>query len=792
MNRKGFLILLIALLLVLGLDCASADSGKNTIATAPSIELGQEVTESLSKADASNYYKFTLPSAGFIYITFKHDFVGDASHSCWSLVVMDADSHTFGVSQSYDGNVTTEETSYNLGLPAGNYYIRITKGSYYSALSYTFKVNYTKADNWETEFNNSINDSDPISTNTWYNGSLTKDSDMDYFKITLPSDGYIRVSFKHAFVGEATRSYWNLHVLNADNKVYGEYQSYTGNTTDEATSYNIGLPAGNYFIKVSRGTYFSPLDYAVKVVYTAAADWETEFNNSINDSDPISTNAWYNGSLTSDSDNDYFKITLPSDGYIRVSFKHDFVGEPSRSYWNLHVLNADNEVYGQYQSYTGNTTDVVTSYNIGLPAGNYFIKVSHGSYRSTLNYAVKVNYTAAADWETELNNSVSNADPILMNQYYYGTIMSESDNDYYLLKLDENQDIYIGFTHPVIESTSNYWTCAVLNLSGSSLQSTSFQGNVSGETATSALHLTAGTYFVKICKSGKYSSEDYKFKVYEFSGGENPDPATTAPAESDPAATTPPPGDTDPATPTPPPGDTDPATAAPATTAPVTTNPTEPDTPTPTPGLPATYQDVSGNYAISGGSATYTGPASNNATSVTIPAAITVNGQTVKITAIADKAFYKNTKLRTITIGKNIKTIGRSAFYGCSRLQTVKGGAGVVTLRDSAFGSCKVLKTFPTLSKLQTLGQSAFKGCVKLPKFTLGAKVKSIGKNAFNGCKALKTITVKTTKLTSGNVKANAFKGIYSKATFKCPKSRLAAYRKLFVKKGAPKTAKFK
>ena len=51
---------------------------------------------------------------------------------------------------------------------------------------------------------------------------------------------------------------------------------------------------------------------------------------------------------------------------------------------------------------------------------------------------------------------------------------------------------------------------------------------------------------------------------------------------------------------------------------------------------------------------------------------------------------------------------------------------------------------------------------------------------------------MKTTKLTGSNVKAGAFKGIHSKATFKCPKKQLTAYKKLFVKKGAPKTCKFK
>ena len=177
---------------------------------------------------------------------------------------------------------------------------------------------------------------------------------------------------------------------------------------------------------------------------------------------------------------------------------------------------------------------------------------------------------------------------------------------------------------------------------------------------------------------------------------------------------------------------------------------------------------------------------------VTIPATVTCAGATFKVTEIAAKAMYKDTKVATVSIGKNVKTVGKNAFASCTKLKTVKGGAAVTAIKDSVFSGCKVLKTFPAMGKLQTIGANALKSCVKLASFTLGAAVKSIGKNAFNGCKALKTITVKTTKLTNSNVGAGAFKGIYSKATFKCPKSKLKAYKTLFVKKGAPKTCKFK
>ena len=79
-----------------------------------------------------------------------------------------------------------------------------------------------------------------------------------------------------------------------------------------------------------------------------------------------------------------------------------------------------------------------------------------------------------------------------------------------------------------------------------------------------------------------------------------------------------------------------------------------------------------------------------------------------------------------------------------------------------------------------------------MAKITLSAKVKTIGKSAFYGCAKLKTIIIKTKLLKSGNVGANAFKGIYSKPTVTCPKGMAETYQKLLLKKGMPKKATFK
>ena len=118
-------------------------------------------------------------------------------------------------------------------------------------------------------------------------------------------------------------------------------------------------------------------------------------------------------------------------------------------------------------------------------------------------------------------------------------------------------------------------------------------------------------------------------------------------------------------------------------------------------------------------------------TKASISGYVKYNGMSYKVTKIADKAFYKNTKLKTVTIPSTVTEIGNKAFYGCR----------------------------------------------KLTKVTIPKNVKVIGSKAFYGCKKIAKVTVKSTKL--NKVGSKAFTGISKKAVIKVPKKKLAAYTKL-------------
>ena len=167
-------------------------------------------------------------------------------------------------------------------------------------------------------------------------------------------------------------------------------------------------------------------------------------------------------------------------------------------------------------------------------------------------------------------------------------------------------------------------------------------------------------------------------------------------------------------------------------------------------------------------SVAYTKPLSKKA-SIKIPDTIEVDGITCKVTEISANAFKNNAVLKTITIGKNVGTIGTNALYGCKKLSKVSCGNGIVRICDRAFANCR-----------------------NLGSITIPGTVRSIGKQAFYNCKKLKNITIKTSALSRKNIGSKAFAGTYEKSMVKVPAKKMKAYKKLLKSKGMSSKAVYK
>ena len=90
--------------------------------------------------------------------------------------------------------------------------------------------------------------------------------------------------------------------------------------------------------------------------------------------------------------------------------------------------------------------------------------------------------------------------------------------------------------------------------------------------------------------------------------------------------------------------------------------------------------------SVSGKTVSVTGASSKTLTSITIPATVKYKDVTFKVTVVADKAFKGYTKLKKVTIGKNVTKIGKQAFSGDKKLTKISiKGTKLKTVGSKAF-----------------------------------------------------------------------------------------------------------
>ena len=148
-----------------------------------------------------------------------------------------------------------------------------------------------------------------------------------------------------------------------------------------------------------------------------------------------------------------------------------------------------------------------------------------------------------------------------------------------------------------------------------------------------------------------------------------------------------------------------------------------------TPQIGDTYSVGDLNYKLTGTKeVTVTGLAKVTDTLV-IPSSVTIGGKVYKVTAIQDKAFYRNEDIVNVTIGNNVVNVGKYAFYQCSGLETVKFGKRVAIINTCAFTQCPNLENVTLPSSIRKIGAKAFYQCTSIKIFKInGSALEYVGK----------------------------------------------------------------
>jgi hypothetical protein len=363
-----------------------------------------------------------------------------------------------------------------------------------------------------------------IELNTEYSDQLSTAKEIDFFKFNLPADGNVVVTFRHEGFSDNNAVHWNIYL-------YGEIDlenplgSAAIKATDRTASFSVGIKSGFYFVKVMpSGSHYSSGysnwwddQYFISVNSEENNYYEKSPNHTPNMATTIDLNTEYSANLAFAYEVDYFKFSLPVDGNVIVSFKHEGFKDSNAVHWNVYLY-GEADLENPLGSAAIKATDKSALFSVGIKSGFYFVKVmpSGSHYSSGYSnwwddqYFISVKFEESNYYEKSPNNNPNLATLIEFNKKYSANLAFPYEIDYFKFSLPINGDVTLNFRHQESRSDAPiYWNVYLFGEANldESINSIAITG--AEMTASFTVEIGAGTYFVKVMPSGSHYSSGY-------------------------------------------------------------------------------------------------------------------------------------------------------------------------------------------------------------------------------------------------------------------------------------------
>lgn len=498
--KKIFLALFLIFILSL-LGTKQNASAITSYKEAAEISVNQEYTNTITMDPTTHYYKVSLPADG--KFTFQMNYI-----NAHDLYIYIADSNGKKLAEDYYDSRDYDagrSTTIALGLPKGDYYLVFIQEDYHTNIKYTFNTQFIESDNYEKEFNDSFSAANLMALNTVYYGTFPEKDKADYYKLETPEDGKVKLSMKNV-----PNNYWSTTIYKDDGT---EIKSFKTNSSELVTGnreVELGLPKGIYYIKVNPEYTKKNVFYELSANFETNTSYENEFNNSLTTANPISFNQSYSGNIHNQNDQDFYKFTLNKPGKIDVNMST----MPGAS-WKVYIQNQEGQVYDSFSTNSGELVSGDNGTSVGLPAGNYYVRITNKSDSTEKPYTFKINYIASnTAYEKEFNNTLITATPINLNTTINGNINDDSsyysDVDFYKFVLPTASTVKINMTQTPYKA----WNNNLYDSKGNEIAKfTTSSKELVSKDYTTTLYLNKGTYYYKVSNASKATWTPYKFKI---------------------------------------------------------------------------------------------------------------------------------------------------------------------------------------------------------------------------------------------------------------------------------------
>ena len=346
--------------------------------------LNQTATGVLSADDEQDWYIFNITERGYFTINFRRNDSADTDkiNEGWKCSLYSEDDLVNPISS--ENSITNKYEGGELPLPEGRYYICVEATHSSTAYDweplgcqYDVKVNFTKTDLWEQEYNDTNATPSSIDVNRVYYGNLHHDTDIDWYKVVIPENGIIQIDFGPDASTDvsAINEGWKVTIFDENLSMVREYV-YENKWMPQV----LPLKKGTFYIKVeavhsSTAYDWEPLDciYNLQLKFTPTTDWETECNNEYAKADAITSGNECHGLLFWDEDEDWYKIDNKKDSLAKLQFRVDesVSIDDIHDGWKIVVYNEERELITELKEIKKTTVKE----EIRLPKGTIYIKI---------------------------------------------------------------------------------------------------------------------------------------------------------------------------------------------------------------------------------------------------------------------------------------------------------------------------------------------------------------------------------------------------------------------------------
>ncbi len=484
----------------------------------------------LEYATAVNTYTFRLEKRGRISYSVAH---GENLTAGWCVTLYeeyyingDEGDRGYRVINVLNTKSTAgTDRSVEIGLMAGNYRIVVTQGSGHTADEYSLTVDISYGSEYEIECNDNIYRYTEIYSSVSLKGTasyFTDKQDEDYYMFRMFEDGYAELQFSFPVENDKTTVCWQVFFYSEDGKTF--YAEDFRFSDGGGTSGPIGLPKGNYFVVV-RNRVYTDTTYTLTARRTAESSFEVGDNDTKENANRIDLNSTVSGSLSyikNSFDKDWFKFVVSENGYCSVEFAHEAISDSDgKEGWNITLMTESEEVL--YTDISLWASDIVSSPDIGLGTGTYYIKIDpEDRHHNEKTYFLTVNFTAAENYETEANNSFSSADELIQGSAKTGfiaTVGSEHEYDYYTFTLSGGGDVTVTFSHEALSHNKDIFAIVLYDENrkavGNPVKILGNEENVSAQFSA----LQSGKYYIRV-GTGLFSGDiSYNISYNVSTGG---------------------------------------------------------------------------------------------------------------------------------------------------------------------------------------------------------------------------------------------------------------------------------